>query len=137
MDRIVTDAYQRRPGKFYSAVFLEYFCRICMGIEVYLVLHGIGSDISLISALFVYVLYSVVINLIFFIPLNFGVREGSLYLGLQSLALVPALGLYLGVIIRVRELAWILIGLVLMIPLARMNGRPAPDRGGNAPTPVS
>ena len=126
MDHVVTDAYRNRKGKFYASVFFEYLCRACMGIEVYLILHGAGVDISMMSALFLYVAYSVIINLVFFIPLNLGVREGGLYLGLESLALPPMLGIYLGIVIRIREFIWILIGLLLILVLARMNTKTVP-----------
>ncbi|MBI3765661.1 MAG: hypothetical protein HY277_04055 [Ignavibacteriales bacterium] len=62
MDEVVTHAYRNRRGKFYGAVLLEFVSRACMGVEVYLILRGTGVEISLISALFVYVAYSIIIN---------------------------------------------------------------------------
>jgi hypothetical protein len=126
MDHVVTDAYRNKRGKFYLALFMEYLCRACMGLEVYLILHGAGIDISMASALFLYVAYSVIINLVFFVPLNLGVREGGLYLGLESLALPPTLGIYLGIVIRIREFIWIMVGLVLILLLTRMNTKTIP-----------
>ncbi|MBI1806832.1 MAG: flippase-like domain-containing protein [Ignavibacteria bacterium] len=126
MDEVVTHAYRNRRGKFYGAVLLEFVSRACMGVEVYLILRGTGVEISLISALFVYVAYSIIINAVFFIPLNLGVREGGLYLGLQSLALPPMLGIYLGVVIRIREFIWILLGLLLILPLTRRSEKAIP-----------
>jgi uncharacterized protein (TIRG00374 family) len=123
MDRVVTDVYRNHRVKFSLAVVLEFLCRACMGIEVYLILHGTGVPISMVSALFLYVAYSIIINAVFFIPLNLGVREGGLYLGLESLALPPVLGIYLGVMIRIREFIWILLGLLLILPLTRMRGK--------------
>ena len=123
MDRVVTYVYRNHQAKFLLAVILEFLCRACMGVELYLILHGTGVEISMVSALFLYVAYSIIINVVFFIPLNLGVREGGLYLGLESLALAPVLGIYLGVMIRIREFIWILLGLLLIIPLTRMSGK--------------
>ncbi len=115
MDDIITSAYRTRPGSFWTAVLLEFASRALMGVEVYCILRGVGIDTSLVSALFLYVSYSVVINVLFFIPLNIGAREGGLALGLGSIALPPMLGVYLGVVMRIREFFWILIGLLLLL----------------------
>jgi uncharacterized protein (TIRG00374 family) len=126
MDRVVTHVYQNKRRKFLLAVVLEVLCRAGMGIEVYLILHGTGVAISLMSALFLYVAYSIIINVVFFVPLNLGVREGGLYFGLESLALPPVLGIYLGIMIRIREFVWILLGLLMILPLTRMSRKSVP-----------
>ena len=89
-----------------------------MGVEVYLILYGVGIETTIASALFLYVVYSIIINLLFFIPLNLGAREGGLVLGLEALAISPLLGVYLGVVMRVREFFWILLGLLFILPHA-------------------
>jgi uncharacterized protein (TIRG00374 family) len=119
LDAAVTHAYRSQRGKFYGALVLEFVSRAMMGVEVYLILLGTGVEISMISALLVYVTYSIVINLIFFVPLNLGVREGGLVLGLHTLALSTGVGIYLAVVLRIREFVWILLGLLLMMPLIR------------------
>jgi len=116
MDDILTHVYRRNRMKLYVAILLEFISRLCMAFEVYLILRGVGVDAGPVAAMFLYVVYSIVINLLFFIPLNIGAREGGLYLGLGSLAITPLLGIYLGVVMRIREFVWILIGL-LFIPL--------------------
>jgi uncharacterized protein (TIRG00374 family) len=115
MDTIITGVYQREPWKFTGALLLEYTSRLLMGVEVYLILGGIGIETTLASALFLYVAYSIVINVLFFVPMNLGAREGGLVLGLQSLALPPLLGVYLGIVMRIREFVWILIGLLFIL----------------------
>jgi uncharacterized protein (TIRG00374 family) len=114
MDELLTHVYRREQGKFYTAIALESVSRVCMGIEVYLILHGIGIPVSIVTALFLYVVYSLIINLLFFVPLNLGAREGGLALGLDSLALPALLGVYLGVVMRIREFIWILLGLLFI-----------------------
>jgi uncharacterized protein (TIRG00374 family) len=115
MDLAITGPYHHARGKFLLAIFLEYVSRICMGFEVYVILRGIGIEVDPASAFFLYVLYSMIINLLFFIPLNLGAREGGLALGLESLSLPPLLGVYLGVVMRIREFFWILLGLSFML----------------------
>jgi len=115
MDQVITDVYHNRRRKFYLSIGVEYASRACMGLEVYLILHGVGVETTVASALFLYVLYSILINVLFFIPLNLGAREGGLVVGLGTLALPPLLGVYLGVVMRIREFFWILLGLLFIL----------------------
>ena len=125
MDQTLTAPYRHARPKLILAIVLEFVSRICMGIEVYFILHGIGIEVGLAAALFLYVLYSMIINLLFFIPLNLGAREGGLALGLGSLALPPLLGVYLGVVMRIREFFCILLGLMFIL-LSGGKKKPAP-----------
>ncbi len=127
MDAVLTDTYHHQRRKFYTAVSLEFLSRICMGIEVYLILYGIGIPVSLVMALFLYVVYSIIINVLFFIPLNLGAREGGLALGLESLALPPLLGVYLGVVMRIREFVWIMLGLLFIVFTTEKERPPSPN----------
>ena len=124
MDATITALYNEARWRIVVAVALEFASRLLMGVEVWLIMTGIGEPATLASALFIYVAYSVVINLFFFIPLSVGSREGGLALGLGALALPPLLGVYLGVVMRIREFVWILIGLSFMLPSLARRSRP-------------
>jgi hypothetical protein len=54
--------------------------------------------------------------------MNLGAREGGLYLGLESLALTPLLGVYLGIVMRLREFVWILFGLLFILLTGEKGG---------------
>jgi uncharacterized protein (TIRG00374 family) len=127
MDDVLTHVYRHSREKFYAAVGLEFLSRLCMGIEVYLILYGIGISTTVVMALFLYVVYSLIINVLFFIPLNLGAREGGLALGLESLALPPLLGVYLGVVMRIREFIWIMLGLLFIFLTTEKQHPPTPD----------
>ena len=81
--------------------------------------------ISLLSALFVFIVYSIAINVLFFVPFNLGIREGGIFLGLESLALPPLFAVYFGIIIRIREFFWILLGLIFVL-LTNEKNEPSP-----------
>lgn len=115
MDEVITHVYRNQRARFYLSIIVEYLSRACMGLEVYLILHGVGVETSVTSAMFLYVVYSIIINILFFIPMNLGAREGGLCLGLETLALPPLLGVYMGVVMRVREFFWILLGLLFIL----------------------
>ena len=50
----------------------------------------------------------------FFSPMQLGAREGGFALAVGGLAIPGAFGVYTGLITRVRELIWIVIGVLLM-----------------------
>ena len=65
-------------------------------------------------------------NLFFFSPMQLGAREGGFALATGGLALSGAWGVYTGLITRVREMVWIVIGVLLM---KVGNGGPFPTDG--------
>jgi len=111
MDELITSAYHERRGSLYTAVGLEFVARCCMGLEIFLILKSIGLDMDLTQTFFLYISYSILVNILFIVPYNIGVREGGFYFALQSLALPPMLGVYLAIVMRVREFFWVLLGL--------------------------
>jgi hypothetical protein len=53
-------------------------------------------------------------NIIGFLPMQLGVQEGGIVISSAALGLKPAVGIFESIICRVREIIWIVIGLVLM-----------------------
>ena len=53
-------------------------------------------------------------NLIGFLPMQIGVQEGGFVLSIAALGLSAALGIFVSIICRVREILWIAIGMALM-----------------------
>lgn len=115
MDEIITSAYHERRRDFYGAVSIEYVTRCCMAIEIFFILRGIGLDVGIAQAFFLYLTYSLLVNILFAVPYNVGVREGGFYFALESLALPPMIGIYLGIVMRIREFFWILLGLLFIL----------------------
>jgi hypothetical protein len=52
--------------------------------------------------------------LMFFMPMQIGAREGSIALVADRLHFTASCGLFTGILCRIRELCWIVIGLVLI-----------------------
>lgn len=114
MDDIITDTYHKRKPDFVGAVGLEFLSRCCMSLEIYLILHSVGLDVGITQAFFLYIFYSILISILFIVPYNIGVREGGFYFALNSLALPPMLGVYLAIVMRIREFFWVLLGLLFI-----------------------
>ena len=57
---------------------------------------------------------SLVGNLLFFMPMQMGSREGGIVIVFGILSLPLAYGVYVSLCKRIRELFWILVGVVLI-----------------------
>jgi putative membrane protein len=108
------------PGAFALSV-LGFFIGWCMGIvEVYIVLSCLQVGATLGRAMTIEVLSVAIDALLFFVPAKAGTQEGGKVLIFQVLGLDPAKGLALGIVRRLRELTWSMIGLIV---LARHHAR--------------
>jgi uncharacterized protein (TIRG00374 family) len=114
IDEQIKQLYNERKNHFYLALFFEYSARIVASLEFLFILKAIGISISFLEAFYINAGSSLIINLFFFMPFELGTREGGLYLVLDSLKLTPGVGIYIGLVNRVREFFWILVGLVLI-----------------------
>ena len=115
---------KRQNGRaFYESFFLGYFARILQSLEVLFVLllfdNGMGRTFAgyvyaFIVAFLIIAFTSLIANLIGFIPLQMGGREGGFALSVSAFGMTAELGLYISLICRVREIIWATIGLLLM-----------------------
>ncbi len=94
-----------------GAWMFEMLARIAMTGEIFFILRALGYDIPFTTALCIDAASSLALNVLFFVPFDLGVREGGLYLILPVFGLPPEVGIYAGLVSRVRELFWIGVGL--------------------------
>ena len=123
IDAQIAALYGQDKRAFYRSLVYEYMSRVVQSSEVMfmLLLFGIDNGGGL-SGLCVTYLHSILIvafttlfaNLIGFLPMQLGVQEGGFVLSIAALGLSAALGIFVSIICRVREIIWILIGLALM-----------------------
>ena len=102
IDKQIALLHRQKKRTFYSALFLEYTARVVSCLEIF-------ADCCLIAAF-----SSLLANLLFFLPMQLGGREGGFALAVGGLSLSGAYGVYAALITRVREMVWIVIGLALM-----------------------
>jgi uncharacterized membrane protein YbhN (UPF0104 family) len=95
-----------------GAWMFEVLARITMTGEIFFILRALGYDIPFTTALCIDAASSLALNVLFFVPFDLGVREGGLYLILPVFGLPPEVGIYAGLVSRVRELLWIGVGLL-------------------------
>lgn len=113
-DEQIKDLYAQRRPVFYKSLFYEFIARIIGCAEIYFTALAIGLDMTWVQALVVSSGSSLFANLIFFFPMQLGTREGGLALALKSIGFAGTHGIFIGVITRIREIVWIIIGLALM-----------------------
>lgn len=114
IDAQIAALHGQRPLTFYLSLGLEYMARIVGSLEVYFILSILTPDVSFLNCIFIMAFYSLFANLLFFSPMQLGTREGGLALAASGLAIPGAYGVYTGLITRVRELIWIIVGVLLM-----------------------
>lgn len=114
IDKQIALLHQQRRSTFYASLLLEYLARVVGALEVWLILNVLTTDVSFMNCILIYAFSSLLANLLFFMPMQLGGREGGFALAVGGLSLSGAYGVYTALITRVRELVWIMIGLVLM-----------------------
>lgn len=114
IDSQIALLHKQKKSTFYVSLGLEYVARIMGCLEVWLILNILTSDVSFISCILVVAFSSLLANILFFMPMQIGGREGGFALAVSGLSLSGAYGVYAALITRVRELFWIIIGLMLV-----------------------
>ncbi|GAB2793601.1 lysylphosphatidylglycerol synthase transmembrane domain-containing protein [Rhabdobacter roseus] len=114
IDNQIRILYADRKPRFYSSLILEFVARGVGCVEIYCTALAIGLKMSWVEALVISSASSLFANLVFFFPMQLGTREGGLALALRSIGLPAASGIFIGVVTRIREVFWIMVGLALM-----------------------
>ena len=123
IDKQIGALFSQDKKAFYTSLILEYVSRWAQSLEVLfmLLLFGVDNGGGL-DGIFLTYLHSVLIvalttffaNLIGFLPMQIGVQEGGFVLSIAALGLSAALGIFVSIICRVREIVWIFIGIMLI-----------------------
>ncbi len=123
IDHQIAALYSQDTKAFYRSLLLEFFSRVVQSSEVLfmLLLFGIdngggfsGIAITYLHSILIVAFTTLFANLIGFLPMQLGVQEGGFVLSIAALGLSAALGIFVSIICRVREIFWIVVGLLLM-----------------------
>lgn len=114
VDRQIAALHRQNPVTFVSAVALELLCRFLSSFEIMFVLLVIMPDVSFPACVIMLAFTSLFANLLFFIPLQLGGREGGFMLSASGLAMTASSGIFVALIVRLRELIWTAVGLLLI-----------------------
>jgi len=123
IDKQIAALYGQDTRAFYRSLVLEFFSRVIQSSEVMfmLLLFGIdcgggwdGLTLTFLHSILIVAFTTLFANLIGFLPMQLGVQEGGFVLSIAALGLSAALGIFVSIICRVREIIWIAIGMALM-----------------------
>lgn len=114
IDEDIAKLHSQRRTTFYFSLSFEFIARVIGCLEVFFILNILTSNVSFIDCVLIMSFTSLFANIFFFSPMQLGAREGGFALAVGGLAIPSAFGVYTGLITRVRELVWIVIGVFLM-----------------------
>ncbi len=123
VDEQIAALHHTDKRAFYSSLALEYLARIVQALEILFMLLLFGVDgggtfagiaLTFLHSILILSLTTLLANLLGFLPMQLGVQEGGFVVSIAALGLSAALGIFVSIICRVREIIWIAIGILLM-----------------------
>ena len=114
VDEQIAALHAQSRRVFYLSLSLEFFARIVGCLEIMFVLFIMTDHVSFWDCILIQAFTSLFANLFFFMPMQMGAREGGFALATGGLAMTKAFGVYTSLIVRLREIFWIIVGIALM-----------------------
>ena len=114
VDQQIAALHGQNPRTFASAVGLELACRIVSSLEIMFIMQVVAADFTFIDSMLTLAFTSLFANMLFFMPLQLGGREGGFLMSTTALGVTASSGIFVALIVRIRELVWTAIGLLLI-----------------------
>ncbi len=114
VDAQIAALHNQNPRTFMAAVILEFLCRFFSTFEIYFILLVIMPEVTIPQCVLIYAFTTLFANILFFMPLQLGGREGGFLMSTEGLSMTAQAGIFVALLVRVRELIWTAIGLALI-----------------------
>jgi len=125
IDRQTASLHRQSMGTLTAAVLTELACRICSALEIYLIITLLAPGVTFMQSVLILAFTSLFANLLFFMPLQIGGREGGFLMSAAGLGIGAGAGVFTALVVRLRELVWTGIGLLLI----KLGGGKMPQQG--------
>lgn len=114
LDRALSAFYRREPRRLLLSIGCHFVGWVLSAFETYLILHFLGTPVSLATATIVEAFGTAVRFATFMVPAHFGALEGGHVAAFLALGLEAATGLSFSIVRRVREAAWVGLGFLML-----------------------
>lgn len=123
VDQQIAALHSQDKKSFYTALFLEWLGRMLGALEVTFILLMLGKDcggdiygyiLVFLHSVLIIALTSFLANLLGFLPMQLGVQEGGYAAAIAAMGLAPNIGIFISLIVRVRQIVWDIGGVGLM-----------------------
>ena len=102
------------PRQLWGSLVCEYLGRVLNSFEFYFILLALAIPANFADALIILAFSSLMSNILFFFPMQIGAREGSLAIIVSILYGSTPFGVTASIFTRIREIFWIILGVVLV-----------------------
>ncbi len=117
LDRTIRNFYQQRRQTFMLSMGVYFVAWLTELFEVYAILYFLGVEVGWLSSLAIAAIAVLIKGSVSFIPGGLGAQEGGYLFLLMALGYGEVTGITFALIRRIREIMWILIGLVFLAVL--------------------
>lgn len=114
VDSQIAALHNQSPRAFVISVLLELACRVVSALEIYFILLVLSPNANYLDCVLILAFTSLFANMLFFMPLQLGGREGGFLMSAKGLSMTASAGIFVALIVRIRELIWTAIGLLLI-----------------------
>jgi len=114
-DEYLSSFYRDYKSRFLLALIMHLSARMIGGIlETWIILRFWGINVGFTSAWLIASLTVLIVTLFAFLPSGLGASEGGQAYIFKAMGLDPTVGLSMGIVKRLRKIAWVMIGLIIL-----------------------